>query len=72
MRLEKKSIFCYNIGMDTGGIEREEGKVKKNIVRLSSPVDCKVWEDKPILAPDGKVLVETKQKNEKGRQVVAE
>jgi len=72
MRLEKKSIFCYNIGMDTGGIEREEGKVKKNIVRLSSPADCKVWEDKPILAPDGKVLVETKQKDEKGRQVVAE
>lgn len=53
-------------------MESEMKEKTKKIAPPKSMIDTRVWDNLDIAAPDGTTIIETKQTDEKSRQIIAE
>lgn len=53
-------------------MESEMKEKTKKITPPKSMIDTRAWNNLDIAAPDGTTIIETKQTDNKGRQIIAE
>ena len=53
-------------------MENEVKEKNKKIDPPKSMIDTRAWDSLDIAAPDGTTIIETKQTDDKGRQVISE